>query len=73
MGPFDETLTVGTDSDWFARAIDLGVSNVVVDEPLVEKSRHLGNVSTDADAMASDLTRLLRASLQRKRRNERGP
>ncbi len=73
VGPFDDTLTVGTDSDWFARAIDLGVINVMVDETLVEKTRHLDNVSTDADAMAAELAALLRTSLRRKRQSEYGP
>lgn len=67
VGPFDETLTHGEDTDWWSRAVDAGVRWVLVDELLVVHRIHDANASGNAPAVAEGVLRALRRSVARKR------
>jgi len=67
VGPFDERLTHSEDTDWLARASNLGVSTVTVPEILVVRRIHGGNASAQAAAVRAGILRTLRSSVQRKR------
>lgn len=66
VGKFDASFAVGEDSDWFARALDAGLSPVVLPQVLVRKRIYGGNASLNTDTNPL-LLRALRASIQRKR------
>jgi glycosyltransferase involved in cell wall biosynthesis len=68
VGAFDTTLTTGEDVDWFARARDLGVPHAVVSRVLLHKRVHQTNLSLNDPATNQILLRVLRRSLERKRR-----
>jgi glycosyltransferase involved in cell wall biosynthesis len=67
VGPFRTDLTHSEDTDWWARAADLGEQWVLVDEPLVIHRIHGGNASANAPAVAEGVLRALRLSVARKR------
>lgn len=66
IGPFDESFTIGSDADWLVRARDLGVSLEAVDEIVIDKRIHYGNLSHDPQT-ATDMLTVLAASLRRRR------
>ncbi len=67
VGPFDPTLRIGWDADWFARARDLGVPTAMLDDVLVDKHLHRQNLSTDAATNQHEMLEVIRRSLARKR------
>jgi glycosyltransferase involved in cell wall biosynthesis len=71
VGVFDPAYKIGNDSDWFFRAQDLGIPRMVLPDVLLYKSLHGENDSNQADGVWNDMFRLIRASLQRKRRSEK--
>ena len=68
---FQHAFNRGEDVDWFARARDLGVSTAVVDEVLLDKRVHDANISMDVEANNANLLKVVRESLQRKKRSRR--
>lgn len=70
VGVFDPAFKDGNDSDWFFRAQDLGFPKMILPEVLLYRSIHGGNQSNRVEALRQDMLRLIRASIQRKRRNE---
>jgi len=67
VGPFRTDLTHSEDTDWWARAADLGERWVFVDEPLVTHRIHGTNASANAPAVTEGVLRALRLSVARKR------
>lgn len=67
VGKFRTDLTHSEDTDWWARAVDLGERWVLVDEPLVIHRIHGANASANAPAVAEGVLRALRLSVARKR------
>jgi glycosyltransferase involved in cell wall biosynthesis len=67
VGPFHEGLTHSEDTDWLARASDLGVLVVTVPEILVVHRIHDRNASGMAVEVRSGIFSALRASVSRKR------
>jgi glycosyltransferase involved in cell wall biosynthesis len=67
VGQFNTSLTHSEDTDWWARASDLGVPWEFVDEPLVVHRIHRSNASGNAPAVADGVLRALRDSVARKR------
>ena len=71
VGPFDETMTHSEDTDWLARATDLGVRFAQVEEVLVTHRIHDRNASGMATEVRSGVLTALRASLRRKHEGSR--
>jgi glycosyltransferase involved in cell wall biosynthesis len=67
VGPFDPSLRIGCDADWFARARDLALPTVMLDEVLIEKHLHATNLSADGGTNQRDMLEVIRRSLARKR------
>lgn len=67
VGQYDQSLPIGNDFDWFFRAIDTGIEIGVVPEPLLIRRLHGDNLSANTSAVTSDLLRLVRSSVVRKR------
>jgi glycosyltransferase involved in cell wall biosynthesis len=70
VGPFDRTLPVSEDVDWFARASDLGCTRVMVPRVLLRKRIHDRNLSAASAATVPLLTRILKRSLDRRRHGQ---
>ncbi|MGE0734641.1 MAG: glycosyltransferase family 2 protein [Alphaproteobacteria bacterium] len=66
-GRFDETMRRGEDLDYFSRLIDLGVEFGLVNELLVDRRIHGGNLTLDIDASIAAMLRAVRQSVLRKR------
>lgn len=66
VGPFDPTMSHSEDTDWLARASDLGVRVEIADEPLVIHRIHDRNASALAAEVKTGIFRALRESVQRK-------
>ena len=67
VGMFDPALPVSEDTDWFARARDLGVPMAVLPDTLVLKRVHGTNASLSEPDLNRLLLRTLRNSIGRKR------
>ncbi len=65
-GSFDPGLSMGCDADWFARMRDHHVPMAVIPELLVLKRIHNSNTSIDVKTNKSELTEVIRRSIQRK-------
>jgi glycosyltransferase involved in cell wall biosynthesis len=71
VGAFDPAFRIGNDSDWFFRAQDMGIPREILPDVLLYRSLHGRNESNQIEAMRIDMLRLIRASIQRKRRGEK--
>lgn len=67
IGPFDPKFSVGEDTDWFARARDIGVAAAMLPETLVRKRVHTANSSLNESNINGLLLKALRGSVERKR------
>ena len=67
-GPFDESLTIGEDIEWLARATDAGAQGTCLEAVLARHRLH-GHSATARHASLgrATLTRIVRESVQRKR------
>jgi len=67
-GPFDESLSIGEDIEWLARATDAGARSACLEAVLARHRLH-GHSATvrDASMGRAALTRIVRESVQRKR------
>lgn len=71
VGPFRAEVSPADDTDWFARAADLGLRVAIVDEVVLRKRVHArSNAHTEIDGTHAGLLRLLRDSIERKRAAE---
>ncbi len=66
VGPFDETLTLGCDSDWFARACDAGAPLIAMTQVTLQKRIHGANLSADVARYRQELLTVTRHSLRRR-------
>lgn len=67
VGALDESLRSGTDDvDWFARAKDLEVPHVMVDEVIQIRTMHGENASQRTETSTRELATLLRRSMARR-------
>lgn len=73
LGMFDPYYTISSDADWFARARDLHIPMHILPEVLLERRIHSENQSKHSREIQSELTRILRNSIKRKRRMRREP
>ena len=67
VGSFDPAFSVSNDTDWFARARDLGLAIEVLPETLVTKRVHTANTTLKPDGFSQQLLDVVRASVARKR------
>ncbi len=68
VGPFDESLAHGNDTDWFLRARHAGVTAELIPEVLVYRRLHRKNRSREnAERSRIEFLRLVKAHLDRRR------
>lgn len=67
VGQFDTSLTMGEDTDWFIRALDLGVVGDVLPQVVLDKRVHDANIWLNTPEYRQILMRIIKKSLQRKR------
>lgn len=67
VGPLDPTFGSGSDTDWFARALDAGVPMAVLPETLLEKRIHARCTTLNNPRINQIILRALRSSIARKR------
>jgi glycosyltransferase involved in cell wall biosynthesis len=71
VGPLDPQYQAN-DADWFARAKDVGVPVTILPETLLHKRIHDSNMSHRHSILRSDLLRIFKTSIDRRRAQERG-
>ncbi len=69
QGLFDVSLRSGEVMDWYLRAVDAGVGEVRLPEVVLRRRLHLTNHGRTQPAARSDYLRVVRALLERRRRN----
>jgi glycosyltransferase involved in cell wall biosynthesis len=67
VGPFEEDLRVGEDTDWLFRAFEAGLRPVFVDEPVIVRRYHGGNLSYDVVVKKTAQFEVLRRRVARNR------
>ncbi|MEQ1769119.1 MAG: glycosyltransferase family A protein [Devosia sp.] len=67
LGPFDESLKIGEDTDMLFRLFDLRPRMKLIDLPCVYYRRHDANITRDSAAVLETLQRVVMARLRRKR------
>jgi glycosyltransferase involved in cell wall biosynthesis len=67
VGPFDEDLHLGDDTDWLFRAFEAGLKPALVPDPVIVRRYHGKNISSDPHAMREATFKLLRRRVARKR------
>jgi glycosyltransferase involved in cell wall biosynthesis len=72
IGPFDETLNVGVEMDWYARLCDLGLPKVMLDAVVYRRRLHRSNLNRATQGDQSERLRVLKQVLDRRRRGEQG-
>ena len=70
VGGYDESMTLGEDLDWQARAKAAGIRAGALDHVCLHYRIHRANTSSDTRANRAATLQLLRASLQRRRGQE---
>lgn len=71
IGTFDPLYQMGSDSDWFARAKDVGLPMIVHPEALLLKRVHGENHSFETQRSSREILRLLKASIDRRQEQKR--
>ena len=67
VGPFATRWRIGESLDWFSRARDLGLAYVTVPDVVLLRRLHTGNMMRHERHSTGDYTRILKASLDRRR------
>ena len=67
VGPFDETLTIGADSDWFVRLEQSALRLEVLPVVVLHKGVRAASLSTDLETYRRELLRIGRGFLERRR------
>lgn len=67
VGPFSAQWRVGEFIDWYARAREMGLRSKVLPQVVLFRRLHDGNLGREDGTARLDFTRLLRASLARRR------
>jgi len=67
IGGFNEALSVGCDSDWFARLLDADISTKHFPEVMLLKRIHDNNLSFSKKIYKQELLTIIRQSIARKR------
>jgi glycosyltransferase involved in cell wall biosynthesis len=72
VGPFDPSLRMGEDNDWFMRAVEARTVIEHIPDVLSYRRMHESNMSRDRALMFDLLPRIIKASLNRRRGNVAG-
>jgi len=72
IGPFDETLNVGVEMDWYARLCDLGLPKMMLDAVVYRRRLHRSNLNRATQGDQSERLRVLKQVLDRRRRGDQG-
>lgn len=67
VGPFDEGLTIGADSDWFVRLAGSAIRLAVLPVVVLHKGARAASLSTDLETYRRELLAIARGFLQRRR------
>ncbi len=67
VGPFSESLRLGSTVDWCARAIDLGLRTGMLPEVLMERRLHTANLGLRRQDARHQYLDVVKATLQRRR------
>ena len=67
VGPFAESRSLGEDTEWLARAWDIGVTHAMSSETLVVRRIHSSNATGTIQSQRSVVFGVLRESIERKR------
>ena len=67
VGRFDPAYSMGSDSDWFFRAKNCGISVVVLPETLVHQRIHRDNHSYQAQLACSEMLKIVKTSIDHRR------
>ncbi len=67
IGAFDTSYRHGNDSDWFFRAKDASIPMAILPQVLLHKRIHSSNLSHEIQTMTSEVLRVVRSSVARKR------
>jgi glycosyltransferase involved in cell wall biosynthesis len=67
IGTFDTSYRHSNDSDWFFRARDAGIPMAILPDVLLYRRIHSSNMSQETQAIASELLRVVRSSVERRR------
>lgn len=68
VGPFEWRLDVGEFMDWYLRAIDRGLKGLMLPEVVARRRLHTENLGLRERGSRGDYVRILKASLDRRRR-----
>jgi hypothetical protein len=66
VGDFEESLAIGTDSDWFVRLVQSDVSWVLLDDIVLVKGLRTGSLSDDVAAYRAELLTVAREFVRRR-------
>jgi glycosyltransferase involved in cell wall biosynthesis len=67
VGPFDETMRRGSDTDWLLRALEAGVRPVLMEEDVIVRRFHGGNLSYGYEGYRQAMFGILRRRAARQR------
>jgi glycosyltransferase involved in cell wall biosynthesis len=70
VGPFDETLAIGADADWFVRLVQSKVQLDVLPTIVLRKGIRASSLSADVTTYRRELLLVARRFFDRRRRNE---
>jgi glycosyltransferase involved in cell wall biosynthesis len=73
VGPFSTTLRVGIGVDWYARALEAGIKQVMLPDVVLERRLHTQNNGIRERASRAQYLHVLKASIDRRREREAGP
>jgi glycosyltransferase involved in cell wall biosynthesis len=71
VGFFNEGYKIGEFIDWYTRALDIGLQSRLVREVILKRRIHDANTGIRERDSRKDYLRVLKASLDRRRRNEK--
>jgi glycosyltransferase involved in cell wall biosynthesis len=72
VGPFDENLRVGEFVDWYSRAMDADLVSLMLQDILVRRRIHGGNLTIRERGSHTDYLRVVKASIDRQHSGKGG-
>ncbi|MGA0420786.1 MAG: glycosyltransferase family 2 protein [Phycisphaerales bacterium] len=69
IGPFDETLSIGADSDWFVRLVGQGLEPIRIDRVVLAKGMRGSSLSSDVAIYRRELLEVARRHIAARRRS----
>lgn len=72
VGPFRTDVQLGEFIDWHARAMEVGLTSLLLPDVVMKRRIHLTSLGTRQREARGDYVRVLKAALERRRKQERG-